>query len=914
MASSISQILKKNRVDRSFHSHVSLVSPKGCYQINRKDIEEFWQSYSETIFENPNEVLGIAERPQNYIPVMVDIDIKIHCKEGERIKSVYTNKHVEDIVGIYQSVLRDIIDGITDKHLTCVLLEKKPYSVSSTEYKNGFHLHFPYIFLGKADHEVQLIPRVEKQARDLKVFQDIGFDDSSELIDKSYCRVRWLLYGSRKGKEMDPYLVSKIYDSEMDVISPYEAFREYHLFDTQEKEIEITEENVEFCLPRILSIIPFGRAICETKPNIISPLREMLISRNRGKEEKKEYEKISVQKSLELAKKLLPMLEDFRAEDQREWIEIGWTLHNISEGSSEGLNLWLDFSQRCPEKFSESVCVERWGRMRQNNYTIGTLKRCALIDNPVEYKKLTRENSQKHLQQSLNGSHHDIAKAMFEEYSIQFVCASISSKRWYEFKNHCWKRVEEGIGLRKRIAIDIVPRYLELHKDFLHKYTITEDSGEKAMWDTRCKIVKKLISNLGSAPYKNNVMRECMEVFYVEEFETKLNTNPYLIAFNNGVYDLKNNLFRAGRPEDYISKKMPIDYDEEMREDSEEVMAVEEFLEKVFPDKNLRHYFVDVTSEVFMGGNRRKKVDIWIGENGNNAKSITEMLIEQMLGPYSIKLPTSLLTGKRTQSSSACPELARAGNGVRWAVLQEPSKGDIMNLGIFKELTGNDSIYVRRLYEEGGEITPMFKLVMVANNAPKIPYDDRASWNRLRILPFEATFVSIEDAPDTYEEQLETKTFPMDENFSDKIPNIVKAFAWYLLNHRKNSTGVIVEPEKVKLATAAYRKKNDLYRQFIEEKIVEDKTQHINISTLYNAFKRWFKDSMPNHTVPIREEVKEYLITLWGSMDAGRWSGYRIRGLEDDIKDGTCVMINKEDLVSYNPDGTVANGESPPPM
>lgn len=57
---------------------------------------------------------------------------------------------------------------------------------------------------------------------------------------------------------------------------------------------------------------------------------------------------------------------------------------------------------------------------------------------------------------------------------------------------------------------------------------------------------------------------------------------------------------------------------------------------------------------------------------GDNGKSVTENLFEIMLGKYAIKLPTSLLVGKRTQSSSACPELVRAGNGVRWALLQEP--------------------------------------------------------------------------------------------------------------------------------------------------------------------------------------------------------------------------------------------------
>ena len=96
------------------------------------------------------------------------------------------------------------------------------------------------------------------------------------------------------------------------------------------------------------------------------------------------------------------------------------------------------------------------------------------------------------------------------------------------------------------------------------------------------------------------------------------------------------------------------------------VQEVYDFLEKVFPDRSVRDYFLDTSSDVFVGGNPNKLVQVWSGE-GDNAKSVTQSLFEKMMGDYSIKLPTSLIVGKRTQSSAACPELARAGNGVRWA-------------------------------------------------------------------------------------------------------------------------------------------------------------------------------------------------------------------------------------------------------
>src|SRR5690606_4336386 len=126
-------------------------------------------------------------------------------------------------------------------------------------------------------------------------------------------------------------------------------------------------------------------------------------------------------------------------------------------------------------------------------------------------------------------------------------------------------------------------------------------------------------------------------------------------------------IFRPGLPDDYISKQMDIEY-REFDEKEKEVIAVYDYLEKVFPDREVRTYFLDTSSDIFVGGNRRKLVLMWSGEGGDNGKSMTQLLFEKIFGPYSVKLPTSLITSKRTAASSACPELARAGNGVRQAV------------------------------------------------------------------------------------------------------------------------------------------------------------------------------------------------------------------------------------------------------
>jgi len=496
----------------------------------------------------------------------------------------------------------------------------------------------------------------------------------------------------------------------------------------------------------------------------------------------------------------------------------------------------------------------------------------------------------------LSGSHNDIARALYELYGTEFICASLKHKLWFQFRNHRWQEIEEGIYLQKKISGAILEKYTSLSKEYFDKLSNASDAGEQAMYKERVKQLMKLVGNLKSAPFKRNVMKECMEVFYDGSFLNKLNKNPYLVGFQNGVYDTRTHGFRAGSPEDYISLQMAIEY-KIFDETAVEMAQVKDFLSKVFPDKSVREYFMDTSSDVFVGGNHSKIVQVWTGE-GDNAKSITQILFEKMLGEYAVKLPTSLIIGKRTQSSAACPELVRAGNGVRFAVLQEPDQKDVINIGILKELSGNDTFFARGLFKEGGEITPMFKLILICNEPPQLPYGDKAVWNRIRVIPYEATF--CDDAPDTLEQQILEKRFPKDRQFADKIPGMVEAFAYLLLERRKQ-TRKHFEPAKVKMATEGYRKKNDIYRQFIEESIIDDAKKKISLLELYTSFKEWFKESLPNHQIPIKNDVLIYFTKSWGEPGRGvKWAGKRMRTLQDDINSGEAMVLEDDDFDEEN--------------
>jgi P4 family phage/plasmid primase-like protien len=903
MDPTINKILKINRVDSVLHTHVSLVNPKGKFQFNRQTLEEFWDSYCNLVQCNEDPLVGIAEKSQQYLPVLADIDLRIRDDGGEIKESLYNERQVLSVVETYQSVLRQIVDDCNDTDLTCVFLEKKMYQQNKNDivyFKHGFHLHFPYLFLNRVDQEVQLIPRVQEIIKTLNLFSELGIEDSSSVIDKVCCKVPWLLYGSKKTEDAKAYRVSKVYDANLQEISLEKAFKNYQIYDSKEQIIPI-KGRVDYYLPRILSVLPYNRPTKELKRNLVSPIKE---KNKKDKKSSVNYRQMGLEESLKIARTLLPMIANFRAEDRNEWMTIGWCLYNISEGSDEGRDLWCEFSSRSEEKYDENVCIYQWERMTKKDLTLGTLRHYARIDNPIEYKKFKEEETNKYINASLDGSHNDVAKALHAEYCDEFVCASVSNKIWYQFVQHRWEQIEDGTFLREKISGKIVERFIQAGKKLYDDLRECQDKATEIMIQAKIKNLNRMISNLKSAPFKNNVMRECIEVFYDPRFREKLDADPFLIGFKNGVYDLKSNIFRPGRPEDFLSKNMPINY-VGFSEDDEKVQDVYTFLEQVFPDKSVRKYFLDISSDIFVGGNHEKIVVFWTGE-GDNAKSVTQNFFEMMLGKLSIKLNTNVVTGKKPSTGSAFPDLARAGGGVRLAVLEEPDGDEMINTGIFKHLSGNDTIYARDLFEkgkDGREITPMFKLIFICNKLPRIKAADKAVWNRVRVVPFESTFCRPDNpAPETYEEQLRQKRFPMDKHFSKKIPHLIEAFAWVLLQHRMKIANVPrVEPEKVRIATEIYRKQNDIYRQFIEENIVEEPNSSLSLTEIYIMFKEWFRESLPGQSLPVKNEVEEYFTKIWGIPQSGKkWKGYKQRTLQDDIDNGDAVILQEEDLIDYN--------------
>jgi P4 family phage/plasmid primase-like protien len=876
------------------HTHV--IVSGGKVNIGSAKALDFWDSYMKCV-ENHNNMLHLAENPLNELPILVDVDLRAQVSKGRT--KLYTLEQVKKIIRTYQTILKtEIIDGeIRNDTLVCVLLEKKAQNetINDIKYiKHGFHLHFPKCFMDVKAQKAYLLPMVKRELKGMfnHLYTDYEGSDSDDIIgsienispeyshdfiDEKSLHVHWLMYGSRK-KDGIPYIATKCYDSKGRDIDFEVALGDYILPKLKgQKEATTCAGQVMKLLPRILSTRLHGRDeyyYYRPKTSINTPVTEMFAE---VKKNRTAFVQKSINETLVDARNLLDIISSARADCRSDWLSIGYCLHNITKGDDDGLALWLEFSDRSP-KFNEAECICMWERdMKENLYSIGTLKYFAKLDNPNMYEEYCRLKGTTLIDKAVDGGHSDMAKILLNEYHNEFVF-SLSDKRWYHFEDHIWTGMDVCYDLSERISnnngaiisqfydhIDSAKREL---KSLGHNYKAKSVRKKSKLKDDDCcddfdidddeflverlinkiSTLEKLIKQCKSNTFKSSVMKECAEVFRIKDFSDKLNKNKYLVAFKNGVYDFKNYCFRDGQPEDYLSVSTNIDYIDYKSIDHLAVRKVIDFFRKVLPDDDVREYFFDEACQLFIGGNPDRHFVIWTG-SGANGKSITQQFFQKMLGKMAVKMSTSLITGKKSELGKPTPELARTDNGVRWLVMDEPSKGEKITTGTLKQLTGNDSFFARGLFKDGHDIVPMFKLVMICNELPDIQDPDAACWQRIRVIPFESKFVEESECPDTYTEQIKQKTFLMDLEISDKIDEMLSPFAYYLIHHLKRLNKKNWKtPTKVLIATNVYQDDNtdDPVSEFIDEMCNKNKNGEILFNVLHNSYYDWFSRNYPH--------------------------------------------------------------------
>jgi P4 family phage/plasmid primase-like protien len=436
------------------------------------------------------------------------------------------------------------------------------------------------------------------------------------------------------------------------------------------------------------------------------------------------------------------------------------------------------------------------------------------------------------------------------------------------------------------ISKDLFQLYSDKQGEYVADMQIAKENEEQyEKIQQKIKKISEVGIKLKKTNDKNNIMREAMEIFFDKEFIRNMDANPYLMCFSNGVVDFKSKTFRQGYPQDYITKTTGIPYTafnpETDNSVSEEIIT---FMEQLFPQTDLCRYMWDHLASTLIGIKKEHAFNIYRG-SGSNGKSILTDLMSHSLGEYKGTVPITLVTEKRNTIGGTSSEVIQL-KGIRYAVMQEPSKDAVINEGIMKELTGGDPLQARALYSESEIFIPQFSLVVCTNALFEVRGGDDGTWRRMKLVDFVSKFISEGEfhTDDT------VHVFPKDKSLKEKLPSWAVVFIAMLVKRAFETDGEVIDCGEVKAASNKYRHSQDCIAGFIADKIEKEQGKSVGKKLLNDVFKEWFQMNYGNRKAPKLMELEEAMNKRFetkaeGKSDTRKWINIKIKSDTDELDD-----------------------------
>ena len=810
------------------------------YLIEDEEYDYFLRLYSSVITKKCHMLIEV---PKKVYPATFQFEFKYDAENGGN--SIHLMRRlIEKMFYILKSLFKtDLVDNIEECIIAKSNYTTRNVSVYIVQFKNIiiYNLVFDYV-------RNQLLQDMELK----EMYADFQFENS-------FCDA--FNSGSKK------MLVGSIYDGERELLQ----YSRYEI--ENDLENNFTEDLLEkWDAIRLLNYTSIRKAYySEIMP--LSVFGEFNIS-------------VSSEIILKEENFICQMVEKINPEMAREE-DIMWALINIS---SE-MNLFPIMQQ-----FSVNINRVFWNQMRnspnpeKNHLGISTLMYFGSIHSEKEFKLFLFENiwlfirnacdkyvyfqkdEDKEGEEEKEQEQPDI-KATFQSfdsvcyyiavltkflYSNTFVCVDIGKNKWFHFNGIIWKNCNKGVYLSKLFDTDL---YSLFHFWSVKLMRENVANGVKVMRNYYAKCCSDFASFVRNPLKKKMLLSMCAEHFYWDNhhtlnltlksasFEELLDTNKYLIGCRNGVYDLSLGTFRDAKPDDLISLSTKNFYYTYSWNDPC-VIEINTFLRKVFPRQEILSYVMKMFAS-FLDGDIEEQFYIFTG-NGSNGKSKLIELFQMSFGEYVGTLPVSLITGKRTQSSNATPELARM-KGKRLGVMHESNVSESINLGLIKAISGGDTMYTRALHSDPIEFRPTFQMLLLCNDKPKKidPYD-YATWRRIVVINFNSSFV---DNPDPEN----SNQFKKDNNLYKKLTLWKEGFFWILVQYyielKRHGNPI---PEQVVFDTNQYRKSNDFVGIFLKRYV--ERTRYTSDvicgSDLYAKFKIFYVE---NYQEPNRLKFETFV-------------------------------------------------------
>lgn len=252
----------------------------------------------------------------------------------------------------------------------------------------------------------------------------------------------------------------------------------------------------------------------------------------------------------------------------------------------------------------------------------------------------------------------------------------------------------------------------------------------------------------------------------------------------------------------------------------------DKFLIRVLPDEKMRS-FIQRFAGYSLSGSISEQCFAFLWGGGENGKSVLMEVLARILGTYATVTPFD--TFVRRGAGQSTNDIARL-RGARMVRASEPDEGVRLSESIIKQATGGEPMAARFLRKEFFEFHPQFKLWFGGNHEPGIKGSDHGIWRRVLKVPFLVKIPASERRP-------------FDELVGDLLEEGSGILNWAIQGFQDWMLDGMRPPRDVIEATKEYRKSEDPFGTFCEERCEENPTGFTTIEHLWQAYKKWAADA-----------------------------------------------------------------------
>ena len=466
---------------------------------------------------------------------------------------------------------------------------------------------------------------------------------------------------------------------------------------------------------------------------------------------------------------LLPRLIDFS--DRDNWRDVCFALHHQTGGSTEGLELFHEYSQRIPEMYNPDEVEALWRSTKLNPNRLNKTFRWLL---QLVRQEITQ--TQTHIMGDLDNAR--FFKSMFEG---EFLFCH-SNRKWLRFTGMRWEwcQKDEQIGAAKLVAEQIMDKAGELFK--------LDPAGATAKaWQSHAKTIRnngRIIAMLELATSEPG-----MSIGNISD----LDSQPMLLGVSNGVYDLKAMKLIPADPKLLISRQANANYSRIAT-----CPLWLKFLDEIFiGDQDVINYIQKALGYSLTGDVSEELLHFCYG-HGKNGKSVMANVIVKIMGDYVQTANFDLLALKESGATNDVARLA----GARLVMANETRENQRLDDQKLKALVSTEKITARFMYAEFFEFWPQFKIWLRGNYKPIITDSSNGAWRRMRLIPFE--YHVPEDKTD---HKLEEKLLAEKEGI----------LAWMIDGCHQWQQERLLAPKRIEDASRIYQDESDMLGEFLED-------------------------------------------------------------------------------------------------